>query len=89
MSPTDETAMIRWTGHRDAEAFRALVQRHAGMVYATCERILGNATAAEDITQECFETLARTRTATHIHALGPWLHGVATKRCLIHIRSEG
>ena len=89
MSPTDESAMNRWTGHRDAEAFRTLVQRHAGTVYATCKRIVGNVTTAEDITQECFETLARTKATTQIHALGPWLHGVATKRCLVHIRSEG
>ena len=89
MSPSDEAAMNRWTGHRDAEAFRALVQRYAGTVYATCRRILGDSTAAEDITQECFETLARSGSTAQIRALGPWLHGVATKRCLVHIRSEG
>lgn len=89
MSPTDKAAMDLWIGHRDTEAFRTLVQRHAGTVYATCNRILGNFTAAEDVTQECFEMLARTQATTQIHALGPWLHGMATKRSLLHIRSEG
>lgn len=89
MSPIDKTAMNRWIDHRDADAFRTLVQRHAGKVYATCKRIIGDATAAEDITQECFETLAGIKAETQIQALGPWLHGMATKRCLVHIRGEG
>jgi DNA-directed RNA polymerase specialized sigma24 family protein len=42
-----------------AEAFQTIVSRHAGMVYATCRRILRNATDAEDMAQECFETLAQ------------------------------
>ncbi|MCH9057310.1 MAG: hypothetical protein IIB55_01640, partial [Planctomycetes bacterium] len=43
---------------RDAEAFAEIVTRHAGMVFATCNRILGDRAAAEEVAQECFLALA-------------------------------
>jgi len=88
MNSSDEAVLERWVKGHDAEDFRTLVQRHAGMVYATCRRILRNDADAEDATQECFETLAQAKTATGIQALGPWLHGMATKHCLMRLRSE-
>lgn len=54
MHISDATLLDRWNASRDAEAFRELVSRHAGMVFATCLRILGNREDAQDIAQACF-----------------------------------
>jgi len=88
MSPlTDERLLERWSDRRDAGAFREIAARYAAMVYATCRRILGNATEAEDVTQECFETLAQVDKGPKKH-LGAWLHAVATNRSLNRLRAE-
>ena len=89
MSPSDQTVLRRWITRHDAETFRSIVQRHAGMVYATCRRILRNDSDAEEITQECFESLVRTTERDGPREIGPWLHGMATKKSLMHLRSEG
>jgi RNA polymerase sigma factor (sigma-70 family) len=84
---TDESLLKRWCERRDAEAFREIAARYAAMVYATCKRILGNATEAEDVTQECFETLAQVDKGPKKH-LGAWLHAVATNCSLNRLRAE-
>ncbi len=89
MSSADDVVLRQWIVRRNAEAFQAIVQRHAGMVYATCRRILRNATEAEDVTQECFEALVQATEASRVKALAPWLHGMATNKSLMRIRSEG
>lgn len=84
---TDLALLQRWTETRDPEAFKEIASRHGAMVYATCKRILGDAAEAEDVAQECFETLAQTRKGPKEH-LGTWLHAVATNRSLNRIRAE-
>ncbi len=88
MKPSDAAVLNRWLRERNAEAFAQIVQRHARGVYATCCRMLHDAAEAEDITQECFEALATVDRARAPRLLGPWLHGVATRRCLTRQRSE-
>jgi RNA polymerase sigma factor (sigma-70 family) len=76
----------RWRTRRDPDAFAEITARYAGMVYATCRRILGDATEAEDVAQECFLELAHG--TGHIRvSLGGWLHSVATNRSLSRLRS--
>ena len=58
MSGSDHALLERWLTNRDAEAFREIVDRYAGMVYGTCTRILRNPDDAEDVAQECFLQLA-------------------------------
>ena len=87
MSSTDEELVRRWMERQDAEAFMEIASRYSGMVYATCKRILGNATEAEDVAQECFEILAQ-KGGKAGRYLGAWLHKVATNRALKHIRAE-
>jgi len=87
MATTEHVLWERWLRGRDAEAFRTLAERHAAMVYGTCLRILGNASEAEDVSQECFEALAGLGRAPKTGLVGAWLHGVATKRALHHMRS--
>ena len=84
---TDHTLLQQWTVERDAEAFRQIAARYAGMVYATCVRVLGNASDAEDVSQECFETLARLNEPPKSH-LGAWLHKVAVNRAIDRVRSD-
>ena len=81
MADNDAVLLDRWTTERDAEAFRDIVARHGAMVYATCRRILRDATEAEDATQDCFELLSMTNRAPGDH-LGAWLHTVATYNCI-------
>lgn len=87
MSDADRIALERWIVQNDAAAFREIVVRHSAMVYATCRRMLGNATEAEDVTQECFETLAQSKNVPGAH-LGAWLHRVATNISTKRIRSD-
>jgi RNA polymerase sigma factor (sigma-70 family) len=88
MSQADHAAFERWVRHRDAGAFRELVLRHAGMVYGTCRRVLGDPGAAEDAAQECFEVAARARQAPDRSTVGAWLHGIAVNRARQHIRGD-
>ncbi len=87
MSKPESPIPEGWITCRDADAFKIIVNRHSHMVYATCCRILGNATEAEDATQECFEALAQTKSVPGDY-LGPWLHRVATNLSLKRIRSD-
>lgn len=86
MSPADQVLVERWRKHRDADAFAELVSRYAGMVYATCRRVLNNASEAEDVAQECFLKLATTDAGIRTSVPG-WLHRVATNRSLDRLES--
>jgi RNA polymerase sigma-70 factor, ECF subfamily len=46
---------------RDAQAFAVLYDRHGGPAYSLALRIVGDSAAAEDVTQEAFLSLWRTR----------------------------
>lgn len=85
---TSHDLLRKWSRERDELAFRELVHRHAPMVFATSKRILRDDAEAQDVTQECFETLATTRRLPDSN-LGPWLHRVATNRCLDRLRTTG
>ncbi len=85
MSSSDAALLERWRRKSDAEAFAELVGRHAGMVYGTCRRLLGDG-EAEDMVQECFIKLSQS-TLRHDHSIGGWLHAVATNACLDRLRS--
>jgi len=86
-SLTDKALMERWIRHHDAGAFAEIVSRYAGMVYATCRRILRNPSEAEDAAQDCFFGLAKANEPI-VPALGAWLHRVATHRSLDVLRKE-
>jgi len=60
------------------EAFGALVDRYINLVFSTCRRELGDATLAEDATQEVFLLLARKApTLHHDTILSGWLFQTA------------
>lgn len=87
MATTDIELHQRWLREHDADAFAALVRAHSRMVFATCRRILSNASEAEEVTQDCFWKLARTRQPIHRSAAA-WLHTVATREALNRLKSE-
>ena len=81
MRVSDATLWERWREQRDPDAFAEIVSRHSAMVYASCRRILGNASDAEDVAQDCFLELLNRRVTVRF-SLAPWLHTVATRRAL-------
>jgi RNA polymerase sigma factor (sigma-70 family) len=56
---TDRKLLARFAYARSEEAFAKLVERHAGMVYSTCLRMLADQRAAEECTQAVFLILSR------------------------------
>ena len=44
----------RFANKGDSEAFSEIVQRHAGLVYGACLRVLEDKTRAADVVQETF-----------------------------------
>ncbi len=87
MNANDAIYLERWIHHREPDAFREIVTRYAGMVYGAARRVLGGADGAEDVAQECFQTLA-TAEKTPSSYLGPWLHRVATNLALKRVRTD-
>ena len=86
MNYADHMDLQAWIRQKDADAFKDLTVKYSGMVYGTCLRITRNRSDAEDVTQECFETLARVENVPRT-PLGAWLHKVATNRALDRIKT--
>jgi RNA polymerase sigma-70 factor (ECF subfamily) len=84
----DLVLLQRFRESRDPEAFREIVRRYTGAVFATCHRILRDAGSAEDAAQETFYRLM-TRPQRVTASLGGWLHRAATRLALDIRRSEG
>ncbi len=84
---SDAILLERSRTRRDAGAFSEVVMRHAGMVFATCDRILGDRSAAEEVSQECFLALARGN-GEGPASLGGWLHTVAARLALKRVHSD-
>lgn len=77
----DQSLLIHWYRHRNAEAFRVLASRHGRMVYATALRILRNPHDAEDVSQQSFLALAQTRRPPSGN-VAAWLHQTAYRAAL-------
>ena len=87
MKNRDPLHLEKWKGTRDTRALQALIEDYSGLVYATSLRITGDVQTAEDVTQECFITLAQ-RPPRNVKSLGSWLHRVATNRSINIIQQE-
>jgi RNA polymerase sigma factor (sigma-70 family) len=71
-------------------AFAELARRHGPMVYRTCLRCLGDASAAEDAAQAAFVVLVRRRRQLRSEGnLAGWLHRVARNAAHLAARSRG
>src|SRR2546423_1775852 len=87
--PDDRDLLREYFERGSEEAFRTLVERHAGMVHGTALRVLRNESMAEEVTQAVFIILAR-----KAFSLGPktvlagWLYRAAHFVALESLRSE-
>lgn len=85
--PTDLQLLSRYHLEGDSSAFRDLVQSHAGMVFATAQRITRDAAMAEDVAQETFFQLAR-QSRNITQSVAAWLHRVAWRRACNAVRDD-
>ena len=83
----DLDLLSRYHRHGDAEAFRSLVEAHAGMVHSTASRVTCDSMLAQDVAQETFLALARASGAA-IQSVGAWLHHVAWQKARDAVRKE-
>ena len=73
----------------DPAAFECLYRSHCKRVYAVCLRMVGDATEAEDLTQEAFLLLFRKiHTFRGESAFSTWLHRLVVNRVLMHLRKK-
>jgi RNA polymerase sigma factor (sigma-70 family) len=84
---SDDSLMAR-VATRDSTAFRCLVERHRERPYRVAWRMLGDASAAEDIAQECLLRLwdQAVRWQAGQAGVSAWLTRVATNLCLDQLR---
>jgi RNA polymerase sigma factor (sigma-70 family) len=85
-----DSDLVRLFGEsRDEAAFELLVRRHGPLVLGVCRRVLGDASAAEDVFQATFLLLARRAPALRQPAgVANWLYGAATRIAREALRSE-
>jgi len=86
--PSDEELLRRIAG-ADQDAVRTLYQRHGRLVYSLAMRVLGNVTAAEEVTQDVFVRVWE-KAASYDPSkarVGTWLARIARNRAIDVLRS--
>lgn len=72
-----------------AAAFRELVRRHGRLVYASCLRMLGDSSLAEEAAQDAFILLAsKAKKLDRKTVVAGWLHRAGWNICRMRRRSE-
>jgi RNA polymerase sigma-70 factor (ECF subfamily) len=77
-------------GEKDAEAFEVFYDRHGGVAYSLAYRIVGERSAAEDVTQEAFVSIWRSgarfdRTRGSVRS---WTLSIVRNRAIDALRSR-
>ena len=90
MPESDDIRLLKEYAESHSEpAFTALVERHVNLVYSAALRSVGNATAAEEITQAVFIILARKAKSFGGKTVLPgWLYQTARLTAANHLRGE-
>ena len=89
--PRELTAadVVRLAQQGDAVAFERIYRLHSRKVYALCLRMLGDPTAAEDLTQDVFLQLFRKiDTFRGESAFSTWLHRMSVNIVLMRFRKK-
>ena len=76
---------------KDPEAFEVFYDRHGGAAYSLAHRIVGDPATAEDVTQEAFLSIWRSK-ARYDRARGSvraWTLGIVRNRAIDALRREG
>jgi RNA polymerase sigma factor (sigma-70 family) len=84
---SDGELLAEYRSRRAPEVFSQMVQRHQGMVFHTCKRILADEHDAEDATQAVFLILAQ-RPGLVRTVLAGWLHNVARGTAIDILRAR-
>lgn len=85
----DDAALIARVAARDADAFRALVERHLGAIVGLARHMLRDEAEAEDVAQEAMVRLWQSGGGLELGAGGvrPWLRRVTSNLCIDRIRA--
>jgi RNA polymerase sigma-70 factor (ECF subfamily) len=85
----EETRWIAKAQAADSAAFEALYRLHVDKVYGLCLRMTGNASEAEDCTQEAFiQAWSKLDKFRGESAFGTWMHRVAVNAVLGRMRKS-
>jgi len=89
LSHLTETEIIHLAQQGNGAAFEHLYRQHSRQVYALCLRMTGDASEAEDLTQETFLQLFRKiRSFRGESALSTWLHRITFNIVLQRFRRK-
>ena len=74
-------------GNSEGQTFEEIFRQHHRRVYSLCLRITGNATEAEDLTQEVFiQVFRKSGSFRGESAFTTWLHRLTVNQVLMHFR---
>src|SRR5215471_11717068 len=88
--PASDLELARAAAAGDTVAFEKLYEQHHRRVYSLCLRMLGNASQAEDLTQEVFlQVYKKIGSFRGASAFTTWLHRLTVNQVLMHFRRRG
>jgi len=83
----DDEALVEAAQHGDDRALEMLLHHHYDRVHAVCRRITGNASDADDATQEALVAMVRGLPGfARGSRFGTWAYRVAVNACLDELR---
>lgn len=84
----EEQRLVEAAQRGDVEAFNQLVRLYEGRVYNLCYRMLGDADAAADVTQDSFISAYRNLNRFRGGLFRSWLFRIATNACYDALRAR-
>jgi RNA polymerase sigma factor (sigma-70 family) len=89
LRPCDEEKLVRRCGHGDRQAYEALVDHYARIVFGLCLSTTRNPTDAEDLTQEVFmKGYLKINELTDTSRFRPWLLRICRNQCTDYVRAR-
>ena len=90
IQPVSDVELAKAAAAGDSAAFEKLYEQHRRRVYSLCLRMLGNASQAEDLTQEVFlQVFKKIGSFRGDSAFTTWLHRLTVNQVLMHLRRRG